>query len=402
MLQSRRWLSTLLRELRQAYEPVPGAPRDVSTAPLAAHYRLDASQLPFAALPQIRELHADDETQAFLASCRPNWCTSVLAQMLRSFFSVTDTNGLLGRGQMFVLSASQFRGLLAEPLAEAREAGVSHLRLLDVGAGDGEVTSLAAPLFDSVTATEVSWAMARRLRSRGYAVVEAPALTPANFPEPGTFDVVSLLNLLDRCDHAADVLRGAIRLARPGTGRILVAVVLPFCEFVEEGAVRRAPRGPLPLRGARCGDAASFEASLSALITRVFWPLGLYVEALSRVPYLCRGDLKRPYYVLSDAILLLRPTVPYPDDGPGLDLSEGHAAVIRANLCVGGPLTPVDPLPVPRPVVGWGGGESASLPLRLLVESDVVADAARVAADFAARTPAASAAVRSGLRGATP
>ena len=74
-----------------------------------------------------------------------------------------------------------------------------------------------------------------------------------------------------------------------------MAVVLPFCEFVETGyaagvqmhlyAVHRYNRGscsvgtgqrppidPLPMRGARCRDNASFERSLSALVTRVLLP----------------------------------------------------------------------------------------------------------------------------------
>ena len=87
----------------------------------------------------------------------------------------------------------------------------------------------------------------------------------------------------------------------------LLAVVLPFSEFFEEGTVRRHVRGPLPMAGARCGDGADFESSLSALLTRAVIPAGFDIVSISRVPYLCRGDMHRPYYVLSDAIIVARP-----------------------------------------------------------------------------------------------
>ena len=48
-------------------------------------------------------------------------------------------------------------------------------------------------------------------------------------------------------------------LLRPGRGRLLLAVVLPFRPFVEDGAGRRPPAELLPLP-----PDASFEASLGA------------------------------------------------------------------------------------------------------------------------------------------
>lgn len=60
-------------------------------------------------------------------------------------------DGLMGMSNMFVLSTQGFRSLLPEYVA----ARSSQKRLLDVGAGDGGVTAHLAPLFDSVTATEV-------------------------------------------------------------------------------------------------------------------------------------------------------------------------------------------------------------------------------------------------------
>jgi SAM-dependent methyltransferase len=253
------------------------------------------------------QLSLDEETRKFLESCRPRWFVDAAAGLLRSCLSVTDINGLLGRGQMFVLSGEQAEALLGAPLAAARaaHAGVP-LRLLDVGAGDGEVTARLARLFDSVTATEVSRVMCHRLSRRGFSVKHTARISADVFPEDGAFDVVACMNLLDRCDFPLEMLRDAARLTRRGTGRLLLAVVLPFSEFVEEGAGRRAVRGALPMKGARCSDGATLEASLAALVERVLRPLGLEIERVSRVPYLCRGDSAQPFYVLSDAVLLLR------------------------------------------------------------------------------------------------
>jgi hypothetical protein len=150
--------------------------------------------------------------------------------------------------------------------------------------------------------------MARRLRERGYTVHEAPYLTEEAFPDSHSYDVVSILNVLDRCDHPGSMLSSARRLLKPD-GRLLLAVVLPFSEFVEEGTVRRRVHGPLPMRGARCGDGASFEASLSALVERAIVPAGFELLSVSKVPYLCRGDMRRAYYVLTDAIIVCKPAL---------------------------------------------------------------------------------------------
>jgi len=287
------------------------------------------------------------------------------ATVLRWFMSVTDTNGVLGRGQMFVVSRAHVRELLApvfdapppppppvgasavrsgaEVTGGGGTSGGRRLRLLDVGAGDGGVTAHLAPYFDDVWATEVSRPMAGRLREKGYSVVVTPVLTPEVFPTPASFDVVSIFNVLDRCDHPADLLRGAARLLRPDTGRLLLAVVLPFSEFVEDGTRRRKPYGALPMRGARCGDGASFEASLSALVTRVLLPLGLEVERAAKVPYLCRGDHHKPYYVLADAILVcrLRPGVGAGAAAGDVGTARGAAAGAGAAAAAAATLPPL-------------------------------------------------------------
>ena len=50
-----------------------------------------------------------------------------------------------------------------------------------------------------------------------------------------TFDVISCLNVLDRCSQPITLLHSMLRVLRPVTGRVMVAVVIPFSPFVEIG-----------------------------------------------------------------------------------------------------------------------------------------------------------------------
>lgn len=120
----------------------------------------------------------------------------------------------------------------------------------------------------------------------------------------------------------------------------MLAVVLPFGDFVEHSWQNRAPRHRLPMHGAYSSQGATWEQAVSVLVDRVFTaavraqscaprhaaappcmlfprshgahPQGLDVVSVSRVPYLCRGDTIRSVYVLSDAVFVLRPKGPAP------------------------------------------------------------------------------------------
>lgn len=49
------------------------------------------------------------------------------------------------------------------------------------------------------------------------------------------YDVISCLNLLDRCDKPLSMLRDVKKSLKPNTGRLVLAVVLPFSPCVESG-----------------------------------------------------------------------------------------------------------------------------------------------------------------------
>lgn len=97
-------------------------------------------------------------------------------------------------------------------------------------------------------------------------------------------------------------------------GLFLLAVVLPFSAFVERGTQRVAPTERLAMDGGQCHDNATFEAAANVLLANVLQPAGFELVRFSRVPYLCRGDLRQPYYVLSDAIFVLRVAKTYDAD----------------------------------------------------------------------------------------
>ena len=50
----------------------------------------------------------------------------------------------------------------------------------------------------------------------------------------------------------------------------------------------------------------SFEEQISSFNRDVFRPAGLEVERLTRLPYLCEGDLEKSYYFLYDAVFVLK------------------------------------------------------------------------------------------------
>lgn len=265
-------------------------------------YAIKSDQLPTELQSAWCLLEHDAATETFLEGCFQAWTLYVWLLSLacsilrRSGWSLTDANAVTGRGAMLVLSSAQAELILGRP------GGI----LIDVGAGAGCVTQELAPLFDAVLATEASAPMAQQLKRCGFAVHRGVALAGLRDSArqqglelgPGA-SVIALLNVLDRCDRPRSLLLEAAALLRPG-GCLLVAVVLPFRPFVEEGTARRAPTEALGLP-----RDASFETSASMLWKALFEPEGFAVKRFSRVPYLCMGDHVDRCYSLEDSIWVL-------------------------------------------------------------------------------------------------
>ena len=189
---------------------------------------------------------------------------------------------------MFVYSSAQFRTLL--DLDETKQSRLTSL--LDIGAGDGSVTERMASLFERVYATEMSSIMQWRLSASGYTVLDTDQWGDHKF------DVITCLNVLDRCEKPLSLLKNIREHLNPEQGRVLIGLVLPFKPYFEYNNDHH-PNESLHIKGHLA------EEQINEFISNVFQPLGFRLKKLSRLPYLCEGDMERSYYFLSDYIFVL-------------------------------------------------------------------------------------------------
>ncbi|KAL4624583.1 methyltransferase-like protein 9 isoform X2, partial [Arapaima gigas] len=248
--------------------------------------------------PRFRQHHLDSDTRAFLKRSKEksSW---LFTQLYHSFFSTifspivsrTSINGFLGRGSMFVFSGEQFRNLLQITPDWQGD------KLLDLGAGDGGVTEVMGTYFQEVYTTEVSTPMRWQLQKKNYTLLGIDEWQEMSFQ----YDVISCLNLLDRCNQPLVLLKDIKRSLVPKSGRLILAIVLPFQPYVEVGGKWERPDQYLKISG------KTWEEQVTQLSTEVFKEVGFEVEVVTRLPYLCEGDLYRDFYVLDDAVFVLRP-----------------------------------------------------------------------------------------------
>lgn len=232
---------------------------------------------------------------AALAQARHGRLRTYAQRLARFYLSDFDANALTGMYRMQLLPPGAWRRLL-----DGRPGG----RLLDVGAGSGDVTSALAEAFDEVETTEVSRGMAKRLRRRGFRCHEVDLATAPLDARP--FDAVALLNVLDRCRTPRALLRRALEALAPG-GRLITALALPYQPFYFAG-----PATPEPLERLECAlpeDEATHEGAWEdgarRFIERDLLPLGLSLECFARAPYLSAGDSARAMYELDDVVVVL-------------------------------------------------------------------------------------------------
>ncbi len=245
--------------------------------------------------PSLRAAHvAVPRPDALIAAAEAHRLDGVRAMALRAMRKVAshyDASAWLDAYRLALLDTAGFDRLLP---TEPRKT------LLDIGAGTGEVHVELARLFASSVATETSEGTAKRARDKG---IDCRTLDLGRVPWPDAarFDVVALLNVIDRTERPVTLIDRAIRLVSPG-GHLVLATPLPLRAHVHRAGGTSDPDEWLGVEG------DDFESSLASLLDRVLVPRGLGLVSWTRTPYVSSGDAQRASYELDDAILVLRPT----------------------------------------------------------------------------------------------
>ena len=79
-------------------------------------------------------------------------------------------------------------------------------------------------------------------------------------------------------------------------------VFFPHCRLVlcSPGDAQHQPLEKLQIQG------STWEEQATSAARDFLGPAGFTVERFTRLPYLCEGDLENPFYVLPDAVFVLR------------------------------------------------------------------------------------------------
>ncbi|RWS07333.1 methyltransferase-like protein 9 isoform X1 [Dinothrombium tinctorium] len=262
-------------------------------------YTYDKSAVSDALQSKFIEMMCDSETNDFIESCynKSEWVFTHLFQAIARtflclFMTSTSVNGLLGRGSMFIFSRQQITTFHEDLLCLKADPNST---LLDLGAGDGEVTTVLSNFFNRTFVTEVSPVMRRILTKKGFKTLDAFSWQNENID----FDLISCLNLLDRCDKPLTMLKH-IRTRLKPNGRLLLALVLPFSQYVESSSNKHKPSEQLPITG------TCLESQLISFHDNVIKPYGFELIKWTKLPYLCEGDLELSFYWLNDIVMLLK------------------------------------------------------------------------------------------------
>jgi len=266
-------------------------------------------------LKQFVQLGPDPAAKEFLrTSRRASLSQTVLHQALCCLpLDDFDINAWLDIYPLHLLTRDQMGKLFS-----AANVTTPLPKVLDIGAGSGHVTHELKSHCASLTATETSAAMASRLQESGYEVwhedIAATAQTRAAMGE-GNFDLVAVLNVLDRCASPKSMLAAAHMLLAPSPSWLLLATPLPF-----NGAYygRQTWWTGRPMESLDLGSKDdNWNTQAVTLIEHVLPSMGFSPMVISRVPYLGGGDAFDDFTECDDVIVLAQKIDLASDSTPG-------------------------------------------------------------------------------------
>jgi len=228
------------------------------------------------------ELSCDDETELFIETCIKSkfqlFKATYIRPWLLHFYTLPEANGIMGTGKMFMLSTNQLSILFD---------GETFENMLDIGAGDGHVTNQFRSIIrGNITCTESCEKLIKVLNKNGY--------TTQNEIE-GDFELISCLNVLDRCDRPISILKSIQRIKKKF---VIISIVLPFRGFYYNGNKK------CPQLESLIDYYKNWEENVN-ILCKTFVEMGFEIEKISRVPYLSEGDNKRQCSWLDTAVFIL-------------------------------------------------------------------------------------------------
>lgn len=258
-------------------------------------YSINKHLLPDVLKESFIEFSEDSATQDFIIQ-QPKKSLSFFKSIFESLLSLIlpayEVEGLLRLEPMYLLSEEQWRLLLKEKIG-----GV----LLDVGAGQGFMTSKAKSIFKKIYTTETSHSLARRLRQQGFECFEKDLGETISFIDQ-RFDAISFLNVLDRCDYPLSLLKNCISLLKPN-GYLLIASPLPLYPYVRKVIYNKRPRQSLPQITSEI-----WEECLIHFYEQVIQKNNLEVVRWTRLPYVWKGTGNSYIESFDDVVMVCRKT----------------------------------------------------------------------------------------------
>jgi len=191
----------------------------------------------------------------------------------------------------YLLSTAQWGELLTGHARGSR--GVA----LDVGAGDGSLNEPVRSLFSKIVATELTVPLVCRLRASGLDAVIAEELLAEHLGR-SEFDMIFILNVLDRCKDPFSMLEQAHALLPPD-GWLVVSVVLPAFQADAADGVGGEQRTWRVV-------GQDFETATASLVRDVMLPSNFEPLRIVRAPYFCAGDRYSPVAALDACVMVLR------------------------------------------------------------------------------------------------